>query len=243
MRRTGSVVGRLAGWAVTAACAVSAGCSENTGEPGDGDAADHSAEASDAPEDGVASGALPVDILVLVDYSSYTDQEQLALHARLPSLLEELAHPTDGDGDGVLDHPRVTDLRLGVVTQDLGACGLTPVETYLETFRALRPEGSNRLFVGLLVGVPPGEPPCRGSGDEMDACLALPEMQERLDEYDSSLVPSCNTSMGIAMPPVRLVRLARLLGEDAYVGSQCETDYTETIRGITAAVVARLPVE
>lgn len=120
---------------------------------------------------------------------------------------------------------------------------LTPVEEYVAAFRALRPEpadGPGRFLVGLLIGVPPG-PECDGPGDLLDGCLALPEMQERIDPAaPTQLIVSCNTAMGISFPPVRLVRLARQFGDDAYVGSICTTDYAGTIRGITDAIVERL---
>ena len=391
MRRTSGARSGATGWVLPVVCLALAGCPESTVGDGDGDVvADRPVEVVDVPEETVEPAAPPIDILVLVDNSAYMGTEGMALTQVFPLLLDELVHPTDGDGDGELDHPPVNDLRLGVVTQDLGACGyplssceddpidgddgclqhapnpivpacgsdyptwlswraeeeatysverlggdftclatfdtapprdgcgieqpleslrralttqlepggcnegflrpdsllvlivltdeddtsidpdhcdlldpertdelgplnirpflhpemLVPVEQFVETFRALRPEGSNRLVVGMLVGVPPLDERCRGPGDELDACLALPEMQERVDPaVPSQLVPSCNTSMGLAMPPVRLVRLARQLGEDAYVGSQCETDYRGTIRGITDAVVARLRAE
>jgi hypothetical protein len=121
---------------------------------------------------------------------------------------------------------------------------LIPVEEFVEAFRALRPAGSGRLVVGMLVGVPPDRRECSGDGDELGDCLGQPEMEERVDPATpSQLVASCNTSMGLAMPPVRLVQLAQQLGKDAYVGSQCETDWGDTIRGITDAVVERLPSE
>ncbi|MBI5487766.1 MAG: hypothetical protein HY905_10575 [Deltaproteobacteria bacterium] len=353
----------------------------------DGSATEATEVADPTDTDGDPARTPPVDILVLVDTSGSMSQEQVALTLRLPALLDELTHPTDADGDGRSDHPRIADLRLGVVTQDLGSggfsvstceddpfagddgclrhepspavldcdssypawlsywaeedppysatelghdftcvatsgggmpgesgCGieqplealrralivqsvpggcnegflrpdsllvlivltdeddmsidpdhfdmldpdrtdlghlnirtfrhpemLTPVDEFFAAFRELRPAGSDRLVLGVIAGVPWGNPACQGSGDELEGCLGVPEMQERIDVADpTTLVPSCNTGMGVAMPPVRLVRLARQLGGSAWVGSVCETDYGPAIRGITAKIVERL---
>ena len=366
---------------LVAALVLTAGCTSGTDLTGDSDA-DGSDVPSDANDTVLPPTAPPVDILVLVDDSNSMDQEQVGLTQRFPELLDELVHPTDSDGDGVPDHLPVTDLRVGVVTQDTGVggyaistcesdpfvgddgcmqhqpspgvseceaaypswlsfhaeneatypltrlaqdftcigflggrgCGieqsleglrraltkqaapggcnegflrpdsllvlivlsdeddtsvdadhldmldqertdlghlnirvflhpemLTPVEEFAEAFLSVRGGRTDRLVLGVIAGVPPTTPVCNRPGDELNACLALPEMQERIDPAaPTQLMPSCNWTWGVAMPPVRLVRLAQLLGNAAWVGSVCDTDYGPAIRGITSRIVERL---
>jgi len=42
------------------------------------------------------------------------------LSAQLPGFIQQLMHPTDGNGDGQSDRPPVTSLHVGVVSTDLG---------------------------------------------------------------------------------------------------------------------------
>ncbi|NMC72571.1 MAG: hypothetical protein GYA57_21290 [Myxococcales bacterium] len=58
-----------------------------------------------------------VDILVVVDNSGSMQQEQEALAANFPRLIEELMAPSDPDQEPV------TDLHVGIVSTDLGAAG------------------------------------------------------------------------------------------------------------------------
>lgn len=58
-----------------------------------------------------------VDILVVVDNSGSMQQEQEALAANFPRLIEELMAPSNPD------HNPVTDLHVGIVSTDLGAAG------------------------------------------------------------------------------------------------------------------------
>ena len=356
---------------------VSAGCGAESSADATSDDADACAD------DGIGPPATPpVDILVLVDTSGSVAQEQAALAARFPDLLDELLNPSDADGDGRPDHPAVTDIHVGVISHELGTAGYvfpgcerdlyvgdngcllaTPspavtgcapsypnfldydpasdptysaealardftcigtlgtdgcgpervfeameratttnveprrcnegflrpdsvlalifehdeddcsplpdhpemldpygtdlgpfllrcflhpeyarsVESFAAAFRALRADHPERLVVGMIVGVPPDAPQCIGSGENLGDCLAVPAMVERVDPaVTTMLIPSCNNSMGLAFPPVRFVRLALLLGDAAYVGSVCESDWRETTRGIARKIGERL---
>ena len=63
--------------------------------------------------------ALPVDLVFVVDNSHSMQEEQASLIANFPLLIETLTTPSDRDGDGV-DDPGVSDLRVAIVTTDMG---------------------------------------------------------------------------------------------------------------------------
>ncbi|MDW8362940.1 MAG: hypothetical protein RMK74_11115 [Myxococcales bacterium] len=132
---------RRGGWLRAHAIALSlahltlpGGCS--CGGPGgagaNADASTHSESGlRDGPEvrrDGRAGGdaelpcvdALPVDILWVVDNSHSMREEQNNLAANFPRLVQTLTNPPDSNRDGEPDYPPVTDLRLGIVSTDLG---------------------------------------------------------------------------------------------------------------------------
>ncbi len=78
----------------------------------------------DAPIDAAAPTpcrtALPVDMLWVIDNSNSMAEEQESLAANFPALIDVLTHPPDSDGDGEPDYPPLTDLRVGVVSTDMG---------------------------------------------------------------------------------------------------------------------------
>ena len=77
------------------------------------------------PPPGACQVPTGVDLLLVVDNSRSTVEEQAAWTAELPALAESLVHPPDADGDGELDWLPVADLRIGVVTPDMGTGGHT----------------------------------------------------------------------------------------------------------------------
>jgi len=64
--------------------------------------------------------ALPVDLLFVIDDSESMSEEQANLVSNFPTLLDVLTNPPDEDGDGLPDFPPVEDLRIGIVTTDMG---------------------------------------------------------------------------------------------------------------------------
>lgn len=146
------------------------------------------------------------------------------------------------------DHPEMFDQS----RSDLGhlniRCFSHPtfvedIAEYVAAFRGLRPaEEQDKIVLGMIIGVPPDAPQCIGPGNELDGCLAVPAMMEQIDPaIPSQLIPSCNTSMGLAFPPRRFVQVAQAFGGNAYVDSICKTDWSDAIRGITDKLVERLP--
>lgn len=65
----------------------------------------------------------PVDVLFVVDNSGSMREEQDALRAQIPRMLKAFASG-DLNDDGIPEHPRVTDLHVGVVSTDMGLPGL-----------------------------------------------------------------------------------------------------------------------
>lgn len=71
--------------------------------------------------------ALPVDILWVIDNSNSMAEEQANLTANFGVLTETLTNPPDDDRDGMPDFPAVNDIRMGVVSTDLGVAPVTGV--------------------------------------------------------------------------------------------------------------------
>ncbi|MBN1774283.1 MAG: hypothetical protein JXB32_23690 [Deltaproteobacteria bacterium] len=149
------------------------------------------------------------------------------------------------------DHPEIFDQD----RTDMGHLGLRcflhpevarPVEWFRDRLLALRPRAAESVVLAELVGVPP-DTVCEGDGARLAECLGLARMQETVDLLTpTQLVPSCNTSMGLALPPVRIVELARLwreAGGGTYVGSICRTDWTDAAEGIRRTIADRLEPE
>ena len=63
-----------------------------------------------------------VDLLFIIDDSRSMTEEQTSLRAEIPSLVSVLASG-DRDGDSTQDFPPVRDLRVGVITTDMGTLG------------------------------------------------------------------------------------------------------------------------
>jgi hypothetical protein len=53
---------------------------------------------------------------------------------------------------------------------------------------------------------------------------------------DDKLKPSCNTTNGVAYPPVRIVETARTFGRDAVVQSICQDDFGPAIDVLLQAI-------
>jgi hypothetical protein len=70
---------------------------------------------------------------------------------------------------------------------------------------------------------------------DYEAILGDPRMQNRPAPDGSSLVPSCDTEMGLAFPPQRMVEVARGVDEGggrASLTSICQSDYSPAMRPI-----------
>ncbi len=113
---------------------------------------------------------------------------------------------------------------------------LVPVPDVLEELQSLVDAG-HALFVGAIVGVPPGEPACNGFGTALEGCLRRSEMEEQVDPATTTrLLPVCEFDGGDAVPGRRFVELAERLGERAYVTSICRTDHIPALAEMAAAL-------
>jgi hypothetical protein len=71
--------------------------------------------------------ALPIDLLFVVDNSNSMNEEQINLTANFAELLSALTDPPDTDRNGEPDYPPAEDIRVGVITTDLGVGSYTVV--------------------------------------------------------------------------------------------------------------------
>ncbi len=118
MRRVVLTLGGLIACSGLGAC----GDDDSTGDGGagdTGDAADTRPRVDTGPIERCRT-ALPVDMIWVIDNSNSMEQEQNNLAINFPVLVDALTNPPDADGDGEPDFPPLTDLRIGVVTTDLG---------------------------------------------------------------------------------------------------------------------------
>ncbi|MDH5675483.1 MAG: hypothetical protein OEZ06_25395 [Myxococcales bacterium] len=123
---------------------------------------------------------------------------------------------------------------------------------YLEGLKALRPEDTDLVIYGAIVGIPPDlvdesalaavdfrDPIARDAF--YDGILADPRMQAvpdptRTPAQGGNLTPSCITANGRAYPPRRFVELAKGFGEASIVQSICQEDFTP----VADAIVGRI---
>lgn len=158
---------RLSSLTLVLALALGCGdCGGGSGPPdsGDRDSAIGDTGASDARGDAgpppACVDALPVDMIWLVDNSNSMAEEQASLAANFPALIEVLTQPPDADGDGEPDFPPLTDLRVAVVTPDLGVgdnpgvigCGTDDGDEGLFITESRAPGGG---CAGLVLDPPP----------------------------------------------------------------------------------------
>jgi hypothetical protein len=111
-------------WVIAIALATSGcDCGGDDVAPGDGGRRDTGAIPDTGPRADTGPGcvtALPVDMLWVIDNSNSMMEEQNNLAINFRELIDVLTAPPDSDMDGVPDYPPVDDLRIGVVSTDLG---------------------------------------------------------------------------------------------------------------------------
>ncbi len=167
---------------------------------------------------------------------------------RPDSILTILFVTDEEDCSVAPDHEEIFDLT----RTDLGDVNLRcfqhpymvqTVDEYVESFRTLR-EDPDDLVLGFIVGVPPVNV-CQGDeegeGVDLEACLALTEMQEGIDPtHMTQLLPACSTSDGYAFPARRFLRLAQQFADNSVVQSICTNDFGPAIDGLTKKLQARI---
>jgi len=141
---------------------------------------------------------------------------------------------------------RGTDLNLRCFAHADRA--LHPLPRYIDGLRQLRRD-PRRLVIAPIVGFPveyeppPGERPDWGGLISEDPAVRDDRMEERVDpSMPSRLQPSCSApDRGIAMPPVRILRVAsqlEVLDARVAIGSICQERYANAFDGLIAHIVA-----
>ena len=113
-----------------------------------------------------------------------------------------------------------------------------PTDRYVDGMLALRDDPADLIFA-TISGVPTDL-----AGAPLEDVLDDPRMQESIDpSMTTRLSPSCNVpGVGIAMPPRRIVQVARDLddaGAQGVAGSICQEDFTPVIDALLRSVASR----
>jgi hypothetical protein len=149
----------------------------------------------------------------------------------------------NADGGAMFDTDR-TDLGHLCLRCFLHPEFLEEASVLAAAVRGVRPERpSEDVLLAAIVGVPTAAeaPECNATGESASACLAVPAMIPTVDPaMTTQLIPSCNTSNGLAFPPARIVRFAEEFGSRAIVRSICSLDWTPTMEDLAQLVVARV---
>jgi hypothetical protein len=114
---------------------------------------------------------------------------------------------------------------------------LYPVERYREAFVALKGGRAERVVVAAIAGVP-----IDGRWEPGDPLERLRDLREINPSNPNELVVSCDTGMGVAFPPARIVELVYGFGSSGYLASICRDDWTSALRGIARRIQAGLEV-
>ena len=112
---------------------------------------------------------------------------------------------------------------------------LYPLTRYYNGFRDLRAGNEDLVVVAGIVGVP-----IDGSWNPGDPIDRLREMQQVNPANPHEMLPSCETGMGLAWPPVRVAELTYMFGENGVLASICQGDWTSAFSAITRAIQRRL---
>jgi len=103
---------------------------------------------------------------------------------------------------------------------------LYSVDYYEEQIKSLKADPDNQIVIAVIAGVP----------INWDKSLqSLIDMQ-RVDDTGEKMIPSCETALGKAYPPVRLVDFAYRFGENQTVQSICVQDWRPAMLAITRKI-------
>ena len=114
---------------------------------------------------------------------------------------------------------------------------LQPVERYVEELRGLVAD-PNDLVVAAITGVP-----IDGSWSPGDPLEELRDLQRVNPDNPNELMPSCQTDMGLAFPPVRIAEFIYSFDSAGILGSICRDDWSDTMMSIARAIQSRMIYE
>jgi len=112
---------------------------------------------------------------------------------------------------------------------------LHPLSRYVDGLRGLRPGREDDVVVAAIVGVP-----VDGSWSPGDPIARLRELRQVNPSNPNQLLPSCDTHMGYAFPPVRIAELTYMFGDNGVLGSICRSDFTSVMSPAVEAIQGRL---
>jgi hypothetical protein len=117
---------------------------------------------------------------------------------------------------------------------------LHPTTRYVDGLRALRPGRPDSVIFGAITGVPTDLVPESGETPDYGAILADARLEQTIDpENPNGFAPSCeDPDRGRADPPRRIVETARGFGENGFLASICQADYSSVASYIAARVEA-----
>jgi hypothetical protein len=130
-------------------------------------------------------------------------------------------------------------------------------DRYKEQFVALKGNNASAVIFAAIVGVPNDDMTCQGTGTELEAsgCLAHPQMQYSLVTVDPTqpdvhyFAPACerfdanNVSLTQARPGQRYVKVAESFGNNGYVFSICNPDWSPAMSQIAGLIARQLEPE
>ncbi len=122
---------------------------------------------------------------------------------------------------------------------------------YWEELVALKNNRADAVVFAAVVGVPTGpDTGCQGDGSQLDDCLSRQEMKLEVTEFGAEMgvtyrnfAPACERYEGdhlvtSAKPGRRFVEVAQQFGENGYVYSICNEDWTAALRDV-ASIAAK----
>jgi hypothetical protein len=112
---------------------------------------------------------------------------------------------------------------------------LHPTTRYYDAFVGLRPGNEDLVVVAAITGVP-----IDGSWSPGDPIDRLRELRQVNPSNPNELLPSCETAMGFAFPPVRVAELVYLFGNNGILESICRSDWTQALTAITRKIQSKL---
>lgn len=142
-----------------------------------------------------------VDLLLVIDDSASMAEEQASLAAEIPRMISALVDPPDDDGDGLPDWTAVADLRVAVITTDMGSAGFDVPTCGSGTFGAMFGDDAVLRTRGELAACASPRPPVFtfaagdvGAADAL-ACVATVGtsgcgFEQQLDATLKALAPS-----------------------------------------------------
>jgi hypothetical protein len=156
-----------------------------------------------------------------------------------PDSLLVVIYVTDEDdcstGNAEMFNPAREDYGTLNVRCALNPDELYPIDRYHDAFIELRGGAVDRVLVAAIAGVP-----IDGSWNPGDPIEELRELQRVNPANPNELLPTCDTAMGRAYPPVRIAELAYSFGANGIIESICRQDWTPALAMVTRSLQGRV---